>query len=46
MEGEVIPIGRNWIRELEVTDEILEKLWSKHRVVLEEVYGQTLKKDT
>ena len=37
MDGEVIPIGRNWIRDLEVTDEILEKLWSKHRVVLDEV---------
>ncbi|MGH8611727.1 MAG: hypothetical protein ACREYF_06715 [Gammaproteobacteria bacterium] len=37
MAGEIIPIGRNWIRELEVTDEILEKLWNKHRVVLDEV---------
>jgi uncharacterized DUF497 family protein len=37
MAGEVIPIGRNWIRELEVTDEILEKIWSKHQVVLDEV---------
>ncbi len=37
MKGEVIPIGRTWIRELEVTDEILDKLWSKHRVVLDEV---------
>ena len=37
MAGEVIPLSRNWIRELEVTDEILEKIWGKHRVVLDEV---------
>jgi hypothetical protein len=37
MAGEVIPIGRTWIRELEVTDEILEKLENKHRVALDEV---------
>lgn len=37
MAGEIIPIGRSWIKELEVTDEILEKLWNKHRVVLDEV---------
>ena len=30
MKGEVIPIGRTWIRELEVIDEILDKLSSKH----------------
>jgi uncharacterized DUF497 family protein len=36
MDGEVIFIDRNWIRELEVTDDILEKLWSKHQVVLDE----------
>jgi uncharacterized DUF497 family protein len=37
MGGEIIFIDRNWIRELEVLDEILEKLWSKHQVVLDEV---------
>jgi hypothetical protein len=37
MTGEIIPIGRSWIKELEVTDEILEKLWNKHRAVLDEV---------
>jgi uncharacterized DUF497 family protein len=47
-KGEVIPIGRTWLRDLEVTDEILDKLWSKHRVVLDEVIecllGYTLRR--